>query len=142
MKHNWMYAVLGACSYVDSYGAMLQAGRSRVGFPTRSMNFVNMALGLTRPVTEMSTRNRPGGIKCGRPVRLTTLSASLNRLSTKCGISEVSLQYGPPRPTTGVVLLLFILYNIYRESERGYIVLKYLLIVDTYRRLESHLMTT
>jgi hypothetical protein len=41
---------------------MLQAGRSRVRFPMRSL-----ALGSTQPLTEMSTRNLPGGK--GRPAR-------------------------------------------------------------------------
>jgi hypothetical protein len=48
---------------------MLQAGRSRVGFPIRSLDFLNlpnlssriMALGSTQPLTEVSTRNLPGG---------------------------------------------------------------------------------
>jgi hypothetical protein len=48
---------------------MLQARRSRVQLRMRSMDFFNlpnpsshtMALGLTRPVKEMSTRNIPGG---------------------------------------------------------------------------------
>jgi hypothetical protein len=54
---------------------MLQAGRSRVLFPMSSLDFFNlpnpssrtMALGLTKPLTEMSTRNLPGGK--GRPAR-------------------------------------------------------------------------
>jgi hypothetical protein len=54
---------------------MLQAGRSRVRFPVRSLNFIHlpipssrtMALGLTQPLTEMSTRNIRGSK--GRPAR-------------------------------------------------------------------------
>jgi hypothetical protein len=54
---------------------MLQAGRLRVPFPIRTLNFFDlpnpssrtMALGSTQPLTEMSTRNVPGGK--GRPVR-------------------------------------------------------------------------
>jgi hypothetical protein len=38
-----------------------------------------MALGWTQPLTEMSTRNLPGG-KRGRRVRLTTSLPSVNRL--------------------------------------------------------------
>jgi hypothetical protein len=54
---------------------MLQAGRSRIQFPMRSLDFLNwpnifsltMALKSTQPLTEMSTRNLPG-VK-GRPAR-------------------------------------------------------------------------
>jgi hypothetical protein len=65
----------GARGSVVSWGTMLQAGRSRAGIPIRSLDFFNwpnpssrtMALGWTRPLTEMSTRNFPGGK--GRPAR-------------------------------------------------------------------------
>jgi hypothetical protein len=54
---------------------MLQAGKLRVRFPMRSLEFFNlpnpsirtMALGSTQPLTEMSTGNLPGGK--GRPAR-------------------------------------------------------------------------
>jgi hypothetical protein len=51
---------------------MLQAGRPRVRFPMSSLDFsINLilpaALGSNRPLTEMSTRNLPGGK--GRPER-------------------------------------------------------------------------
>jgi hypothetical protein len=47
---------------------MLQAGRSRVRVPMRSLKFFNlpnpcsrtMALGSTQPLTDMSMRNLPG----------------------------------------------------------------------------------
>jgi hypothetical protein len=45
---------------------MLQAGRPGIRFPMRSWDF-SMALGSTQPLTEMSTRNLPGGK--GRPAR-------------------------------------------------------------------------
>jgi hypothetical protein len=50
---------------------MLQTGRSPVQVPVK-VDFVNpsnrtMALGSTQPLTEMSTRNLPGGKK--RPAR-------------------------------------------------------------------------
>jgi hypothetical protein len=60
---------------------MLHAGRSRVRFPIRSLDFsidlilpaALWALGLTQPLTEMSTRNLPGGK--GRPARGADLTA-------------------------------------------------------------------
>jgi hypothetical protein len=47
---------------------VLQAGRSPVRIPVDSFNLPNpssltMALGSTQPLTEMSTRNLPGGKK-------------------------------------------------------------------------------
>jgi hypothetical protein len=51
---------------------MLQAESSEVQFPMSSLDFSvdlirTMALGSTQPLTEMSTRNLPGGK--GRPAR-------------------------------------------------------------------------
>ena len=53
-----------------SWGTALQAGRSRVRFPIMSLEFFidnhsgrTTALGLTQPLTEMSTRNIFLGVK-------------------------------------------------------------------------------
>jgi hypothetical protein len=49
-----------------------------------------MVLGSTQPLTEMSIRNLPGGVKGDRHVRLATLPSSVSRLSRKCDSLDVS----------------------------------------------------
>jgi hypothetical protein len=72
---------------VNSCGTMLQPGRSRIRIPMRWIFSVpnpssrSMLLGSIQPLTEMSTRNLPGGVKGGRPVRLKILPPSVSRLS-------------------------------------------------------------
>jgi hypothetical protein len=66
---------------VVGWGTMLQGGKSQVRFPMRSLDFLidlilpaaQWALGSTQPLTEMSTRNLPGGK--GLPARKADLTA-------------------------------------------------------------------
>jgi hypothetical protein len=78
--YNWEFVnYVGACGSVVGWGTMLQAWRSWVRFPMRSLGFsVDLILpatiwprGSTKPVTEMSTRNLLG-VKDGWRVRLAT----------------------------------------------------------------------
>jgi hypothetical protein len=66
---SWQFLIysmhsVGACSSIVGWGSVLQAVRSRVLF-LMSLDFtidsLTMALGSTQPLTEMSTRNLPGG---------------------------------------------------------------------------------
>jgi hypothetical protein len=65
-----------------------------------------MVLGSTQLLTEMRTRNIPGGK--GRPERkLDNLTAICEPIiQTKCGSLDVSQLYGGPRRATGIDLPL------------------------------------
>jgi hypothetical protein len=89
-----------------------------------------MALGLTTPLTEMSTRNLPGGggRAAGWRVRLTISPPSLSRLSRKCGNLDVPQTYGPPRPVTGIVLPSFFTLEELRKATNNLVRIDYWLL--------------
>jgi hypothetical protein len=72
-----------------------------------------MALESTQRLTEMSTRNLPGGK--GRSALEADLTAFCEPLSRKCGTLDVSLPYGPSRPTTGIALPTHV-SNMYNKN--------------------------
>jgi hypothetical protein len=54
-----------------------------------------------------------GWVNCGRCVGLTIWLASVCRLSRQCGILNTSQPYRPPRPVTGIALLLYLFFIFY-----------------------------
>jgi hypothetical protein len=92
---------------------MLQAGKSQVQVPMSSLNFVfnllnhsnlTMALGLTRSLTEKSTRKCFWEVESGGCVRLMS-PPSVSQLSSQCGVLSISQPSWPSRPVTGIALL-------------------------------------
>jgi hypothetical protein len=92
-----------------SLSLSLQAGRSRVRFPMRPLDFFNLpnpssctvALGSTQPLIEMSIRNLPEGVNSGRSIRLTAICWPIDQ---KMWDPRCLTTLWAFRPVTGIAL--------------------------------------
>jgi hypothetical protein len=121
---------------VAGSGTMQEGGRSWVRIPMRSLNiFFNShnshnscshitVLGLTQPLTDVSTIKCSWEAERGRRLRLTTSLPSVSRLYNECEILNILQPYRPSCHVTGMVVLFYIvkrkvLFARGRENPQG-----------------------
>jgi hypothetical protein len=105
---------------------MLQAGRSRVRIPMRSLQIFSFnlpipfsrtkALGLTQPQTEMSIRDLPAGVKLAGAYGWPHLHLWADCLE-ECGIFDVSRLYRPLWSVTGIASLYLLHMEVEMEPQ-------------------------
>jgi hypothetical protein len=83
---------------------MVQAGRSRVRFPMRLLEYQEFSW----------------CVKSGRSVRITPHRHMSADCLKKCGNLDVSQPYGPPQPVTGIALrfTFYLFLNLCNETRR------------------------
>jgi hypothetical protein len=75
-----------------------------------------MALGFTQHLTEMSTRNFPGGSSAQPACKFDNITAICEPISKKYKSLDISQPYKYPRSVAGIAFLCFLLtYNLYLQ---------------------------
>jgi hypothetical protein len=117
---------------------MLQAGRSWVEIPMRSLDFSIDLIFQPRYGPGDSTTSNVNeyqeyswGVKGSQHVRLTTPLPSVSWLSRKCGNPDISQPYGPSQPVTGIHYLFF--FNILLHSVTAWVLLSHMWILEISR---------
>jgi hypothetical protein len=105
--------IYGARSSAVGWGTVLPVGRSRVLIPDGVIGIFHLhnlsgriiALGLTQPLTEMSTRNISWGVKVAGAYKADNLTTFVCRLFWNLGAPTSCNPQGLSRPVMGLLYL-------------------------------------